>query len=347
MFAGKVAIVAGVALLLALCWFVREVLILVFIAAVLAAGIAPAVHRVRVLGRFYLRRNIPRGPAVLLVYFPFLIVAAVLAVLVLPSLVVETRELSAQLPMLVEENVLRPLDRYVPVAGVREWLEGGVEVEPAKVFGVVRGAGRLAGSVVAVLFMVAYMLIDAHRLRNVILLIHPPEVRSERRRTLTRIANRMSSWLSGQLVLCGFIGVFTFFALLLLRIPYALPLAILATLGELVPVIGPIVGTIPALAIALLHSRWQFWAVLVFAIVLQKVENLFIAPRVMARKVSITPLSAFIAFMIGASLLGVVGAVIAIPAAAIVHVAFEEIFVARRERRQDIDRAGTLLRTAD
>jgi predicted PurR-regulated permease PerM len=135
-----------------------------------------------------------------------------------------------------------------------------------------------------------------------------------------------------------------FVALLLLRIPYALPLAILAMLGETVPVLGPIVATAPALAIAILHSRWQFWSVLILAVVLQKVENFVVAPRVMSRKVRISPLGVFIAFMIGGTLLGVIGALLAVPVAAIIHVAFDEAFVSRRERRQDADRSGTLVR---
>ena len=141
---------------------------------------------------------------------------------------------------------------------------------------------------------------------------------------LSRMGRRMSSWLSAQIILSVIIGVATFIGLLILRIPYALPLAI-----------------------ALLHSHWQFWSVLIFAIVLQKVENLLIVPRVMSRKVSISPLAVFIAFMIGASLLGLIGAIIAIPVAAIVQVAFEEVFIKRRERRLDLDRAGTLMRKAD
>ncbi len=118
-------------------------------------------------------------------------------------------------------------------------------------------------------------------------------------------------------------------------------------MGELIPILGPTVGAIPALAIALLHSRWQFWAVLLFTVLLQKIENLFIVPRVMGRKVAVSPLAIFIAFMIGASTLGVAGAIIAVPVAAIVQVAFAEAFVARRERRLDVERPGTLLRKAD
>jgi predicted PurR-regulated permease PerM len=342
LFAKKVGVIVAFGLVLLLMWAVREVLILIFIAAVLAAGISPAVHRVRVIGRYRLRRNINRGTAAVIVYFPFLLLVILLAVLMAPRLIGETRALNAQLPALIEQNLLTPLQHYLPVGPVRDYLRTGVTVPRAHLFGYVRGAATVIGSFVAVLFMVVYMLIDAHRLRNMFLLLYPENVRGDRRDTMNRMARRMSSWLSAQLILSGIMGVVMFVAMLLLRVPYALPLALFATLGEMVPVIGPIVGFTPALAIAILHSRWQFWSVLIIAVVMQKVENLVIAPRVMSRKVSISPLTAFIAFMIGASLLGIIGALMAIPVAAILQVAFEEVFVGRRERRQDVFRAGTL-----
>src|SRR5207248_8592291 len=136
--------------------------------------------------------------------------------------------------------------------------------------------------------------------------------------------------LSGQLILSGIMGIVMFAAMLLLRVPYALPLALFATLGEMVPVIGPIVGFTPALAIAILHSRWQFWSVLIIAIVMQKVENLVIAPRVMSRKVSISRPTAFIALLIGGSLRGLVRALMAIPGPAIPQAAVEGAFGLRR-----------------
>lgn len=347
LFIEKTAILIAVALGLMALWAAREVLILVFIAAVIAAGISPAVHRVRVWGRHLLHRNISRGTAVLIVYFPFVLLAVGLLVIMIPRLIVESRELSAQLPQLLERNVLTPLSRYLPVENARVWIRNGAAVPHAAVFGYVRGAVTAVASLVAVLFMVVYMLIDAHRLRNTFLLLYPPEVRADRRRTLTRVARRMSSWLSAQLILSAIIGATTFAVLLILRLPYALPLALFATFGEMVPVIGPILGFTPALLIALLHSRWQFWSVLASALVMQKLENFIIAPRVMSRRVSISPLSSFIAFMMGAAILGIVGALIAIPVAAIVQVGFEEVFVMRRERRHDLERAGTLFPKRD
>ncbi|MEO8383510.1 MAG: AI-2E family transporter [Acidobacteriota bacterium] len=347
LFTRKVLIVLAVAVAASLLWFARGVLLLVFIAAVLAAGIAPAVRRVRILWRYQFRRKLSRGTAVMIVYLPLVVTVLVVGLLVVPRFIADTRALGKQLPALIEQNLLTPLERYVPVGLIREELRGGVELPRSRVFAYMRNAATAVASVFAVLFMVAYMLIDAERLRNLFLLVYPPEVRGRRRRTLIRIGKRMSAWLSAQLILCLIIGVSTFVGFTLLGIPYALPLAIMAGVGELIPAIGPTVGAVPALIVALLSSRWQFWAVLAFAILLQKIENYLIVPRIMARKVSISPLAVFIAFMVGAALLGVMGAIMAIPVAAIAQVAFDEAFVARRERRQDRERSGTLVRKAD
>ena len=347
LFAKKVLIVAAFITVGALLWYARDVVLLVFIAAALAAGISPAVRRVRLFWRYRFRRKLSRGAAVMIVYMPLVIGVCALALIVVPRFNADTSELGARLPLLIDENILKPLERFVPVTTVREQLREGIELPRSRVFAYMRNAATVIASVLAVLFMIAYMLIDADRLRNLLLLTAPPEVRGRRRRVLMRVGTRMSSWLSGQLLLSAIIGLATFFGLIALQIPYALPLAILAAIGELIPVIGPTVGAIPVLCIAMLQSRWQFWSYLVFAVLLQKAENLFIVPRVMSKKVSISPLAVFIAFLIGASLLGIPGAIMAIPVAAIVQVAFDEVFVARRERRQDLERAGTLLRKAD
>jgi predicted PurR-regulated permease PerM len=346
LFAKKAAIVAALVLGLLLLWRVRGVLVLVFIAAVIAAGISPAVQRVRLCWRFWFHRNIPRGAAVLLVYVPFLIVMLLLATVVFPRLLSEAQALGTQFPTLVQKNIAEPLERYFPMIDL-SYLSSGESIPRSSLFLYVRSTATAIASFIAVLFMVAYMLIDAHRLRNTILLFYPAEVRAERRRTLNRMAARMSSWLLAQCILSAIMGGAIFVTLLLLRVPFALPLAIVAMVGEIVPVIGPIVGCSPALLMALLHSRWQFWSLLIIVLVLQKLENLFIAPRVMAKQVSISPLAAFIAFMAGATLLGIAGAIIAIPITAIVQVAFEEAFVERRERRMNLGRAGTLLRRVD
>src|SRR6266498_2203053 len=164
-----------------------------------------------------------------------LLIVVALLVFMVPRVIADMRTLSVQLPLLLEQNVLRPLEHYVPMGGVREFLRGGIPLPRSTVVFYVKSAATAVASFVAVLFMIGYMLIDAHRLRNMFLLLYPPEVRSDRRATIVRMAKRMSSWLGGQLILSGIIGVATFIGLFLLRVPYALPLAIFATFGEMVP----------------------------------------------------------------------------------------------------------------
>jgi len=283
----------------------------------------------------------------MIVFLPFLAIVIVLGLVIVPRFVVDARALGEQLPMLIERNILTPLERYAPVDVIRTELRDGVELPRSRVFAYMRNAAAAMASVFAVLFMIAYMLVDAERLRSLFLLVYPPEERGTRRLMLTRVAMRLSAWMSAQLLLSAIIGIATFIGFTALRVPYALPLAIIAAVGELVPVIGPTVGAVPALIVALLNARWQFWSVLAFAFLLQKAENYFLVPRVMASRVSVSPLAVFIAFLAGASLLGIAGAFLAIPVVAIVQVAFDEAFVSRRERRQDIERPGTLLRKAD
>lgn len=342
-FAKKVLIVVAIVALVLLLWSIRRILLILAIAAALAAGIAPAVRRVQVLGRHYFRRKIPRGGAVLIVYLPFLLVIGTIVAMTLPQLISQSQEMSRDLPRLIQERVVRPLSPYISADELQRAVRqfgNRVHLETY-----VRGVATTITAIVAILFLIVYILIDAERLRNLFLLLFPAEQRARKRNLIRRVSRRMSSWLSGQLTLAAIIGATTFCALLALRIPYALPLALIAAVGEMVPIIGPIIGAVPALAVAAFQSPWQFWAVLIFAVAVQQIENYLIVPRLMARRVSISPLAVFVAFMIGASLLGVIGAIMAIPAAAVVQVIFEESFVMRRERRQNADRPGTLARS--
>ena len=187
-FTKKVLIVAALLAMAVLLWAARDVLLLVFIAAALAAGIAPAVRRVRLFWRYHFRRKLSRGAAVMIVYLPFVLAVVLFGILVVPRVIADSDELGARLPVLIDENILKPMEQYVPVGGVREQLKHGVAVPRARVYAYMRNVATVVASAFAVLFMIAYMLIDAERLRNLFLLIYPPEVRGQRRRTLMRIA---------------------------------------------------------------------------------------------------------------------------------------------------------------
>lgn len=341
-FTRKVLIVAAVAVGLIFLWNIRRILVLILIAGILASGVSPAVHRLRVLTRHYLGKRIRRGTAVVLVYVPFLTGAALFAIFGLPHLLVEGRDMAERLPVLIEQNIIVPLSPYLPMDELRNFLATGPD--DVNVFPYIKGAVSLIASIVIVLVLIVYMMVDAERLRNMFLLFYPARERGRRRKTIIRLSRRMSSWVAGQLLLALIVGSATFVLLTALRIPYALPLALVAGIGEMIPVVGPIVSAIPAVIIALFLSPWQFWGVLIGAIVIQQLENYLLVPRIMGQKMSVSPLAIFIAFLIGGSLLGIVGAILAIPVSAIIQVTFEEAFVVSRERRQDRGRKGRLVR---
>lgn len=342
LFTRKALIAAAVVVGILFLWSIRRVLILILIAGILAAGVSPAVHRVRVFARHYLGRRVPRGTAVVLVYVPFLLAAALFAIFGLPAIFSEGRDMAARLPVLIEQNILGPLAPYLPVDEIRKLFETGKE--DVDLFPWIRGAVNLVASIAIVLVLIVYMMVDAERLRNLFLLFYPARERGRRRKMVLRLSRRMSSWLAGQLLLAVIVGSATLVLLLALRIPYAFPLALVAAIGEMIPVVGPVVSAVPALFLALFLSPWQFWAVLAGAIVIQQVENYFLVPRIMGEKISVSPLAIFVAFLIGGSLLGIIGAILAIPVSAILQVTFEEAFVAQRERRQDPGRKGRLVR---
>ncbi|HUO85642.1 MAG TPA: AI-2E family transporter [Thermoanaerobaculia bacterium] len=305
LFARKVLIVFALAVAVLLVWRAREVVLMIFIAAILAAGIAPAVRRVQAWARLWFHRRIRRGTAVLIVYFPFVATAVVGAIVGIPVVLAESEGLLQELPVVIEERILKPLQPYLPIDELRELVvRNGPELP---VFGYLLGAVTVMVGMVAVLFMIVYMLIDAERLRNLFLLFYPAEERAQKRRMIRRMSRRMSSWLGAQLLLAAVIGVATFIVLVFLGIPYAVPLALIAAVGEMIPVLGPIVGAIPVLIVAATQSPWQFWAALVAAILIQQVENYFLVPRVMSRRVAISPLAVFVAFLFGASVFGIVG----------------------------------------
>lgn len=343
-FAKKAAIVAAVVAVAYCIWLIRHVLVLIYIAAVLAAGLSPVVRRVQITVRLWFKRRIRRGTAVLIVYLPFVIAAAVIAVAVIPRLLIETRGFAAELPVLVEQNILETLEPYIPLDDVRAMLNEQAGRPRIRIFTFFWSAVTVVVAVVCVLFMTAYMLVDAERLRNLILLLFPADQRTARVASISRLSRRMANWLGAQLTLAFLVGTATFVGLTALGIPYAIPLALLATVGEIVPVLGPILGAIPVLLVALTLSKWQFWAALALTVGIQQFENYVLVPRIMGDRVKVSPLAVFIAFLIGASLYGIVGAILAVPSAVVIQLVFEETFLVHRERRLDRQRKGTVIR---
>lgn len=140
-----------------------------------------------------------------------------------------------------------------------------------------------------------------------------------------KISAKLSAWLGGQLFLAGTIGVSAAIGLYVLGVPYFYVLALVAALGEMIPVVGPILSAVPAVIVGFTVSPQTGLFVLIFFIAQQQVENHVLVPKVMERQVGVSPVTVIVALLIGGSVLGILGAVLAVPSVAILQVVVQEL----------------------
>ena len=176
-----------------------------------------------------------------------------------------------------------------------------------------------------ILILAFYLLLDSRTLFRNFVSLFPKAERERVEDVCRRISTKVSAWLAGQLLLAAIIGTTAAFGLWLLGVPYFYVLALIAGLGEMIPVVGPILSAIPAILVALTVSPATALFVSIFFLAQQQLENHILVPKIMERQVGISAGFVIIALLIGGSLLGIVGAILAVPTAAILQVVFQEL----------------------
>ena len=317
---------AGVVLWCA--YLVRDALLLIYVSCLLAVGFSPLVRMIERQRLLTLRSGKPMFPrwfAILVPYVAIVGTLALLLTLIWPPLVAQARALWAALPDMFDRA-----QRFLVVKGVisdhltlseafdRARGPGAAGVE--KVAGAVVGvAGGIVG-ILTILILSLYILIDADNLRSSMLRVFPadqrPRVASVSREAMVKV----SAWLGGQILLAAVIGTSSAIGLWTLGVPFFYVLALVCAIGEMIPVVGPILSAIPALAIAATISLEKLIFVLIFLVVQQQLESNLLVPRIMSRQLGLSPVTVLVALLIGGSLLGIVGAILAIPTAAILQV---------------------------
>lgn len=155
------------------------------------------------------------------------------------------------------------------------------------------------------------------------------EQRENVKNTLKLIDDKLGAWLRGQILLCFVIGLTTFIALTFLHLPYALPLALIAGILEVLPTLGPILSAVPAVIVAFTISPAMALAIIVTYLLIQALENNLLVPKIMQQAVGLNPVIVILSIMIGANLLGVAGALLAIPFVSFV------IVLIKSQRKED------------
>lgn len=319
-------------------WFivrVKTVAIIIVISIVLASGLAPAVERLQNV-RLPRGKRFPRGIAIALIYLLGFVIALSATALIVVPVVQEAIQFSRNSP------------EYL--ANVQQWLAGlhqkypqlpdyaslvsraqSQASEAAQYLLSSAGAvfGFLGGiiSVISVIVITFYILSTYETIINSILTVIPPAHREKTRTVLSHMGSTMGGCLRGQVLLAGIIGVTTSVAMLVMGVPYPFVIGIVGAIGELVPMVGPAAAAIPAVLVTALGPPYKLVLVIIFFMILAQVENNFLAPRIMQKQVGIPPLVTLVALLVGGALLGIVGALLAIPVAAALRVLIVEAVV--------------------
>lgn len=328
------------ALAVVLLWaayLVRSVLLLLYISALLAIGFSPIV---RLIERQQVvpvgTSRLPRWLAILVLYIAILGTITGIGFLIVPPLVDQAVQLWAAAP----EMIGRAQDFLINKGLLRERLTWQEAVERAPVgqsggqaVGTVVGAvfGVLGGLVgfFTILILTFYLLVEGDSLRETFLKLFSKERRPRVATASRDITVKLSAWLGGQILLAVVIGTTSAIGLWLLGMPFFYVLALISAVGELIPVVGPILAAIPAIGVAASVSMNKVLLVTIFFIVQQQFENHVLVPKVMERQVGVSAVTVIVALLVGGHLLGIAGAILAVPTAAILQVLFAQ-FTAER-----------------
>ncbi|HEU0024195.1 MAG TPA: AI-2E family transporter [Thermoleophilaceae bacterium] len=326
-----VLIIVAVAICLYLIYQVRRPLTWILIAVFLAIALSGPVNR--------LSRHMRRGLAITIVFVGLLLVPISLMALIVPPFVTEGNRFARNLPEYsrdvsdyVERNDrLRELNEDYDITQklqeeadkLPDRLGGAAETLRDVGFGIINSLFAL----LTILVLTAFMLGSGRQWIDAALQLRPPEQRERLERSIDRIAGAVGGYVAGALFIAFIAGLATYIVLWILGVPFRAPLAVIAGLFSLLPLVG---ATIAAVLIGVVTVFEDFptttilWAV--WAIVYQQFENHVIQPQVQKRTVNVHPFVTIVSVLIGSTLLGVLGALLAIPIAASIQILLREYF---------------------
>jgi predicted PurR-regulated permease PerM len=318
--------VAGVGLVLAAAWAVRNILLLVVVAAVLAVGLDPAVRRLE-------RLRISRGWAVAAIFLATVGFVALFGFLVVPPLVREVRQLAADIPGYVNRLRTRSgffwdLERRYHLSGrLRELtgrLPGLASASLGRILGVTRSVASAIFNSLTVGILTVSFLLSLPRTEQALEGLFRGQDGRRKVRLLREALERIGGYVSGNIAVSVIAGLAAYAFLRIAGVPFAGALAMWVAIADLIPTVGATLGALAAVIVALFSSVADGIATVVYFVVYQQVENYLIVPRVMRRAVDLSPAAVIVSVLIGGSLAGFAGALLALPLAAAAKVVLRE-----------------------
>lgn len=300
-------------------FYLRQIIAVLLFAVVVASGIEPGVRWLR-------RFRVPRIMAVLLIYLIIISVLVGAVYLILPSIADEMRAFLDSFPryqrvLLQELRSLQGLPFYSTFSQSVESMILNPSFDFASIGGgVIEIIVGLFGGVFSAIMLIVvsfYLASQENGIERFLRLVTPLRDEEYVLDLWKRAQMKIGQWLRGQLLLGAIVGILVYFALAILGIRYAIILALLAAIFELVPIIGPILAAVPAVFLGFLSTPLLGLIIAIVYVVIQQVESHLLVPVVMRRTVGLNPLVVILALLVGAKLGGILGMFLAVPLAAV------------------------------
>lgn len=326
---GDILFAFGIGIILALAWMLRDVLVLIYVSALAAVVLMPvvrAVESVRIRGW-----HPGRGTAIAIIMIILLGAMAAFLLFTIPPLVHEVtmfvRAVPGNTPGYIARLEKLPFLRNLNFDAIEARMKQDI-VQHVGIF--VTSVSHWAGKffeIVTGIVLTVYFLAEGEHVYKWFLSLVPMTRRERLDETLQRAAARMGRWLLGQLALMLILGICSGIVFGAMGLHYAFALAVLMGAFNIIPVVGALVSTIIAMLVAMSSSWGKVAGVLIFELVYAQVESAYLTPRIMKTRVDLAGTAVFIALLLGVSLAGVAGALVAVPSAVLVAVLIEEYVI--------------------
>lgn len=311
----------------AVLWALRSVLLVLLASLVLATGLQPAIS-------WFERRGLKRGWGLALILLGGLVVMGGLAVVLIPFIAAQLGELVERLPEFLTQIREGPgfLGRVIEFFDIETLLSGDPDagttgIDPVEI---ASGIGGTIFNLVTVLVVTPYFAIEFPQIKTWIIRLLRPKHREDFLHVLNSSVDLIANYIVGNAVISVIAGVVAYVGFLLLDVRFALALAAWVAFTDIIPGIGALLGAAGVAVVVAFQGGPQLAGALILLLVYQQVENYLIAPRVMNRAIDLNPATVIIALLIGGSLAGLVGALLALPLAATIKIIVFELLVPGR-----------------
>ncbi len=307
-----------------------QVVFVFFIAIVIGTVFRPIVN-------WLYQRGIPRIAGVILVYILLLILLAGFLWLLFPLIFEQSVTLSREVPGYYQNlrtwtinypnQLFMRLGQLLPATlpglnpGMVQQTGEHVMASAGQVLGYVLLTTQVIFTAIVILVLTSYWTLDGPLIIKTFLLLVPQDQRDSIGELITAMESKVGLYLAGQGLLCVVISIMALMAYMLIGLPNALVLALAAGVMEAVPMVGPLLGAIPAALVALSIAPDRLIWVIVATMIIQQLENTLLVPRIMKKTVGVNPFVTLLALFAFSSLFGIAGALMAIPIAAIIQLA--------------------------